>query len=178
MRLAIFAYCFLLVARFAYSSTQKMELLCSSETSENFAGLHGVTSQKVILFKWSRQSQRERERERLAQGLTSPDVTCAGETRAVSRVTVVCINVLTCHRFKTPARHRYDKTRPLSLELPAQNGRTSSYCFSRGSLTRDKCFVQSMRPPLDLATVALWKISEGTSFIEQANLKKRSYPCT
>jgi hypothetical protein len=82
------------------------------------------------------------------------------------------INVLTCHRFKTLARHRYDKTRPLSLELPAQNGRTSLYCFSWGSLTRGKCFVQSVRPPADLATVKLWNISESVSFIEQTDLKK------
>jgi hypothetical protein len=148
----------LLVARCAYASIQKMELLCSSETSVNFAGLHGVTCQKVILFKWRRQSQREKKRERLAQGLTSLDVTCAyiyfcaGETRAVSRVTVACINVLTCHRFKTPARHRYGKALPLSLELPTQNGRTTSYCFFRGSLTLDPR--QVFRPvsvaPVDL----------------------------
>jgi hypothetical protein len=38
------------VASRAYSSTLKMEAICSSETSVDVNGLHGVISQKIVLF--------------------------------------------------------------------------------------------------------------------------------
>jgi hypothetical protein len=41
-------YLLLLVSCYAYSSTLKMEVVCSSETS--VSELHGVTTQKIVFF--------------------------------------------------------------------------------------------------------------------------------
>jgi hypothetical protein len=110
-------------------------------------------------------AERERGRARLAQVfiVTSLDVTCAylyfwvGETRVVSRVTVVCINVLI---LVTGSRPPSDTVTTKHGHFPSNSRsewRTSSYCFSRGSLTRDKCFVQSVLQPMDLVTVNILK---------------------
>jgi hypothetical protein len=44
------ATCFTLVSCSAYPSTLKMEATCSPKTSLTFSGLHGVTSQKIVLL--------------------------------------------------------------------------------------------------------------------------------
>jgi hypothetical protein len=41
---------FTVVSYSAYFSTVKLELICSSETSVDFSGLHGVIPQKTVLF--------------------------------------------------------------------------------------------------------------------------------
>jgi hypothetical protein len=42
--------CLLLTSFMAYYTTLKMEVVCSCETSVRFTGLHGVQSQKAVLF--------------------------------------------------------------------------------------------------------------------------------
>jgi hypothetical protein len=46
----LFATCFMLVSLVAYFSTLMLRATCFSETSVNFNGPHGVTSQKVEVF--------------------------------------------------------------------------------------------------------------------------------
>jgi hypothetical protein len=47
---SLLATCFTLVSCLDYSATLNMEATCSSETSVDFHGLHGVISQKMELF--------------------------------------------------------------------------------------------------------------------------------
>jgi hypothetical protein len=45
------AACIMLGSGLAYSSTLKMEAICSYETVAYFTGLHGVTSQTIEAFR-------------------------------------------------------------------------------------------------------------------------------
>jgi hypothetical protein len=45
----------------AYSSILKLETACSSETSANFNGLHGVISQRIEFFKTTAQILKDKK---------------------------------------------------------------------------------------------------------------------
>jgi hypothetical protein len=46
----LLAACFMLVSGLAYTSTLKMEAICSPETSVGFTGFHSVIHQKTKFF--------------------------------------------------------------------------------------------------------------------------------
>jgi hypothetical protein len=46
----MFDACFLLVTCLAYTSAQKRKIAGYTETSVSFYGIHGVTSQKIVIF--------------------------------------------------------------------------------------------------------------------------------
>jgi hypothetical protein len=47
---SVLAACFMVVSYLAYSLVQKMEVICSSESSADFYRLHGTIFQKIKLF--------------------------------------------------------------------------------------------------------------------------------